>query len=324
MNNTVVSVIVPVFNGEKYISKTLESLINQNFKDFEIIIVDDGSNDKSLDIAYEKLSKSEIPHKLIHQRNSGVSVARNHGIDEATGKYIVFLDHDDTVSTNHLSSLVDKITSFDADFAYTNLSKIDENGNILSTTNFNQNLVSTHEFIKLELEMKISFNFCQLIYKKELLNENNIRFSKDVVYGEDTEFAYKALMCGDTVAISKDTTYFYLQHNKSTISTVNYDRFNFVQILENVADEFNDDLSEYIKTQRIPKAIFGNMMYFFYNDYPFEEVIAQMKELELFDKLKEFKVKGFSDYKFLLKSKLFLLSPKLYYKMWKKFKNSID
>lgn len=323
MNNIMVSVIIPVFNGEN-ISKTLESLINQDFKDFEIIVVDDGSTDKSLDIAYDVLSKSNIPHKLIIQRNSGVSVARNHGIDEASGEYIVFLDHDDTVSTNHLSSLVDKVTSFNSDFAYTNLSKIDENGNILSTTKINVNLISTNQFIKLELEMKISFNFCQLIYKTELLNKNNIRFSKDVVYGEDSEFAYRALICGQSVAISHETTYYYLQHNKSTISTVNYNRFNFVEVLENLAEELNNELSEYIKTQRIPKAIFGNMMYFFYNNYPFEEIIIKMEELNLFDKLKNFKAKSSSDYKFLLKSRLFLLNPKLYYKMWKKFKNSID
>ena len=81
-----------------------------------------------------------------------------------------------------------------------------------------------------------------------------------------------------------------------------------------------DDLADLIITSRIPKAIFGNMNFFFYNDYDFDEVLAKMKELDLLDKLSKFE----GDSKFKNKIRLFLLNPKLYYKMWKKLKNSID
>ena len=82
MDNIKVSVIVPVYNGEKYIQTSISSIINQEFSEnYEIIVVDDGSDDNSLDIAQELLSKSDIPYKLVHQRNSGVSVARNNGIE---------------------------------------------------------------------------------------------------------------------------------------------------------------------------------------------------------------------------------------------------
>ena len=78
MDNIKVSVIVPVYNGEEYIQTSISSIINQEFSEnYEIIVVDDGSDDNSLDIAQELLSKSDIPYKLVHQRNSGVSVARN-------------------------------------------------------------------------------------------------------------------------------------------------------------------------------------------------------------------------------------------------------
>ena len=90
MNNIKVSVIVPVYNNEEYIGTTLDSIINQDFKGFEIIVIDDGSADSSLEIITEKLSKSTIPNKVIHQENSGVSSARNRGISKASGDYLVF------------------------------------------------------------------------------------------------------------------------------------------------------------------------------------------------------------------------------------------
>lgn len=322
MDNIDVSVIIPLYNGEPYIYSTLESVISQDFTNFEVIIVDDGSTDNGLDIAFDLLSETDIPHKLIYQKNRGASVARNVGLENARGNYIVFLDDDDRIKSNHISALFSKAQT--ADLAYTNLSKVDKNGNILSTTYLGGDEISTHDFLKKELQMEIAFNFVQLIYKTSLLKENNIRFRENAVYGEDTEFAYKALSFAKSVAVSHDVTYFYLQREDSAVSTANYKRFGFVEILESVRDYFPEDLSELIKTQRIPKAIFGNMLYFFYNDYHFEEVMAKMEELDLFTKLKNFKVLSSGDRKFSLKIKLFLLNPKLYYLMWKKFKNSID
>ena len=87
MDDIKVSVIIPVYNQEKYISTTLDSILNQNFSDFEIIVIDDGSTDNSLKIINDKLSNSQIQHKIIHQENSGVGSARNKGIDEACGEY---------------------------------------------------------------------------------------------------------------------------------------------------------------------------------------------------------------------------------------------
>ena len=90
-----VSVIVPLFNASAHIEKTILSLINQNFQDYEIIIVDDGSSDDGLEKAQEILSKSPIAYKLVYQRNKGVSAARNTGMEVARGKYFIFVDDDD-------------------------------------------------------------------------------------------------------------------------------------------------------------------------------------------------------------------------------------
>ena len=319
MDNIKVSVIVPVFNASKYIGRTLDSIISQDFDSFEIIVVDDGSTDGSLEIIEKTLNNVKIPHKVIHQENAGVSVARNVGIEASYGDYLVFIDADDYVSKDHLSSLYNGKT----DFSLTLYAK-KEGDNLTNLDTYPQNEISTYDFIKMELNMQITFNFFQLMYKSSIINDNDIRFTPGTVYGEDTEFAHKALNYGDTIAINNTVTYFYVQHPESAIKTTEYRRFGIVKIFENIAEFYRknnrEEFANLIITSRIPKAIFGNMNFFFYNGYDFDEVLSKMKELDLLTKLSKFEGDG----KFKLKIRLFLLNPKLYYKMWRKLKNSID
>ena len=319
MDKIKVSVIVPVFNSSKYIGATLDSIINQDFDGFEIIVVDDGSADNSLDIINEKLNSINIPNTVIHQENQGVSSARNKGIEVSNGDYLVFVDADDYITPNHLSELYNGKTDFSL------IQVVKKEGNEISKPSvYSQNTISTKEFIKMELKMQITFNFVQLMYKTDIIKSNSIKFPSDYVYGEDTYFALSALSYGDKIAISNEATYHYIQHPSSAIRTSEFRRFDIVEIFEKLADFYRkqgfDDLANLIITSRIPKAIFGNMNYFFYNGYDFDEVINKMKELDLFTKLSKFE----GDSKFGLKIKLFLLNPKIYYKMWKKLKNSID
>lgn len=319
MDNIDVSVIVPVYNSEEYIGKTLDSIINQDFKSFEVIVIDDGSTDKSLEIVNEKLSKSTVSYNVIHQENSGVSGARNRGIEEAKGKYIVFIDADDYVTGNHLSELYNDQTDFSM------IQFIKKDGDRLSEPHhFSSELMYCEDFIKKELNMEMPFNFWQLMYRASLIDDNGIRFNTNLVYGEDIDFALRALLFGSEIAISNEATYYYIQHSESAINTSEFRRFEVIEIFEDLAEFYRahdrQDLAELIVTSRIPKAIFGNMNYFFYNDYDFDEVLGKMKELDLLTKLARYE----GDSKFKSKIRLFLLSPKLYYKTWKKFKNSID
>ena len=319
MDNYKVSVIVPVYNAEEYIGATLDSIINQDFNSYEVIVIDDGSTDSSPEIINEKLVKSTVDYKIIRQENSGVSSARNRGIEEAIGEYLVFIDADDYVTGNHLSELYNGET----DFSMVQFIK-KENDKLSAPHHFQVESMTCDEFIKKELRMEMPFNFWQLMYKSSLINENNIRFNPELIYGEDIDFALRALLWGDEVAISNEATYYYIQHSQSAIKTSEYRRFEVIQIFEDLAEFYRshgrDYLAELIITSRIPKAIFGNMNYFFYNNYDFDEVMSKMKELNLLEKLSKFE----GDSKFKSKIKLFLLSPKIYYKAWKKLKNSID
>ena len=319
MDNIKVSVIVPVFNSSQYIGTTLDSIIAQDFDAFEIIVIDDGSTDSSLEIVNGKLNSTSIPNTVIHQENQGVSAARNRGIEAANGDYLVFVDADDYIAPNHLSELYNGET----DFSLIQILKKDGN-DISKPYVFSQDCISTKEFIEKELKMEIPFNFVQLIYRADIIKNNSIRFPSDYIYGEDTYFSLVALSYGKRIAISNEATYHYIQHSQSAIRTSQFRRFEIVEIFEQLASFYKnqgfDDLTDLIITSRIPKAIFGNMNYFFYNGYDFDEVIAKMRELDLFTKLSRFEGDG----KFKLKIKLFLLNPKIYYKVWKKFKNSID
>lgn len=319
MDNLKVSVIVPVYNASQYIGKTLDSIIAQDFDSFEIIVIDDGSTDDSLEIINQCLDGCEMPHKVIHQENAGVSVARNVGIEESKGDYLAFVDADDHISKNHLSSLYNGKT----DFSLTLYAK-EEGGKLTSLDTYSQDLISTYDFIKMELNMQITFNFFQLLYRSAIIKDNNIRFTPGTVYGEDTEFAHKALSFGDEIAINNEVTYYYVQHPSSAIKTTEYRRFDIVRIFEGLAEFYREngkpEFADLIVTSRIPRAIFGNMNFFFYNGYEFDEVLAKMKELDLLEKLSKFK----GDKKFKSKIRLFLLNPKLYYKTWRKLKNSID
>jgi hypothetical protein len=199
-----------------------------------------------------------------------------------------------------------------------------EGDKMTSLDTFSQDVISAYDLIKMELNMQITFNFFQLMYKADIIKDNNVRFTPGIVYGEDTEFAHKALNYGDKIAINNNVTYYYVQHSDSAIKTTEYRRFGIVKIFEDIAEFYRQngkqEFADLIITSRIPKAIFGNMNFFFYNGYDFDEVLLKMKELDLLTKLSKFEGDG----KFKMKIKLFLSNPKIYYKAWMKLKNSID
>jgi glycosyltransferase involved in cell wall biosynthesis len=339
MSNIKISVIIPLYNSSRYIQKTLDSIINQNFNDYEIIVVNDGSTDDSLEETRKILSKTDIPTQIIDQENKGPSNARNKGLSLAKGDYILFVDGDDYIDSNHMKYLYNGIKENNTDFAFTKLLKFNLNGETLNNLNEydflnNKKIISSLDLIKEDLEMKIPFSFSLILYSSKILKENNIIFNESNVYGEDTEFAIKALFCGNTVSIINKSTYFYLQHHDSATSNLYLKRFDIVSVFEDLIDFFKnnankhsteeiEELEKLIKYNRIPKAIFGNLMYFFYNNYDINDIFNEMRRLNLLSKLNDFKIADFRDVFFFIKTKVFLTNPTIYYKVWKTFKNSI-
>ena len=209
MDNIKMSIILPVFNEQDYIQATLDSIINQNFNDYEVIVIDDGSTDNTLEIVKETLENSSIANQIIHQDNNGVSAARNKGISLARGEYMVFVDGDDCISTNHLKELYNE----EYDFSLSQMVK-KQDDKLTTPYIYDVEEITTKMFIKQELEMKIPFNFVQLSYKTDIIKKHDLKFREDVSYGEDTDFALRALSYGDSIRISNEITYYYFSKNK--------------------------------------------------------------------------------------------------------------
>lgn len=203
-----VSVVVPVYNSSMFLEKCIDSILNQDFKSYEIILIDDGSTDGSGDIC-DNYSASYRNIKAIHQKNSGVSSARNHGIEEASGKYICFIDSDDWVEPNYIS------------FLYKNMN---ENG--LSACNLieNQNKIKVdkNDVIMNRDEAQISvyscfgmqgFPVCKM-YDRNMIILNDIRFDTDIYICEDVLFNIKYLKYAiGKIIWNKTTLYHYGKMN---------------------------------------------------------------------------------------------------------------
>ena len=340
MSEIRLSVIVPSYNSSNTIERLIHSLSNQIFKDFEIVFIDDNSTDNTADTIVKTLENSSIPYQLIvNETNRGPGYSRNRGLEKANGDYIAFIDSDDIVREDHLSTFHDNIKGHDCVFLKG--LKVDDEGNlfdfkvdsfdsIIELSIRNNHVIKATDMINLEMLMQIPFSFVLMLYKKEIIFKNNIRFNEEFNYGEDTEFAIRYLSNCDDVKFVNKYTYYYYQEEDSISRFSSLDRLESVQLFEGLYGYFNEfshpvfaDLSEKLIHSRIPKFIFGNMNYFFYNDYDKDEIFKKMDELDLFNKLKEFKVYSKGDWKFKLKVVLFSLSPNVYYKLWKRFKNRI-
>ena len=169
-----VSVIVPVYNVEKYLEKCLTSMVNQTLQDIEIIVVNDGSKDGSQKIIDEFQQKFLSKIKSFSKENGGLSDARNFGLDNATGEFIGFVDSDDYVSETMFEEMYDLAKKHSAEMVICNLQKVDEHGNV--TQKLTQ-IPNMPEKIDLEKNFSVfsdlSYFACNKIFKKELFQKNN-------------------------------------------------------------------------------------------------------------------------------------------------------
>ena len=218
-NSILVSVIIPAYNVEKYIAKCLDSLINQSLKDIEIIIIDDGSTDKTPFIIKDYANQDKRI-KVIAQTNQKQGAARNRGLEAASGEYIGFVDADDWVDLNYFEKLYETAKKYNSDIAL--------------ATNIRIGSKKTKKRINIKYEivsanLKERFKLCNLkkdycptnkIYKNSLLKKNNILFAEGV-FCEDKIFTCKAVYYANTVVTVPDIYYYYFRNPKSTVNTKN-------------------------------------------------------------------------------------------------------
>ena len=213
-----VSIIIPVYNVESYLDRCVDSVLKQSFQDIEILLIDDGSTDKS-GLLCDRWAEKDNRVRVIHKVNEGVSAARNIGLDQANGDYIAFVDSDDFIDANMIETLYNTLQIKHADMCICGFVFVDEFGNPLAEEN--QSSPITDEILTgFEVIQKLAGDrgwFYHLawnkLYRKDLFSD--IRFPKGIICGEDAFIAHRLLGKCSIVACISDTYYYYTQRNQS-------------------------------------------------------------------------------------------------------------
>lgn len=213
---TKLSVIVPFYNTEEYIEKCLNSLVNQTLEDIEIILVNDGSTDKSAEIA-KSFQQKDSRIKIIEQENKKQGAARNAGMHIATGEYIGFVDSDDWVDLDYFEKLYNTAKKYDSDIALATNVRIG-NGRTKKRLKIKEEKFTT----SLEDKFKICNHFknecpTNKIYRTEMLRKNDI-FWPEQVYCEDKLFTAKAVYYANGIVSVPNVNYYYFRNPHSTVN----------------------------------------------------------------------------------------------------------
>ena len=216
--NILLSIIIPSYNVERFIERTLELLILQNLDECEVIVVNDGSSDKTFEIARD-VAKKDSHIKVLTQENKGVSVARNVGMEKAIGKYIYFMDSDDTLTDGTLDFwrkiLHEKPNLKMYGFGYKSISGGKEKKYVYPK--YNKLEIKNPLLKQIFLSKKICFHICSGIYESDFLRQNNLRFTPGLKIGEDVEFILKALDKTDSLYYDARECFVYLIRDDSTM-----------------------------------------------------------------------------------------------------------
>lgn len=217
--NPFISVIVPVYNSEKYLSKTLDCIVAQTLKNIEIICVNDGSTDSSLEIL-QRYSEQDKRIKIINKENGGLSSARNKGIDTAVGQYIGFVDSDDIIPENYYQQLYENAINCNADIVQCRILMLyQENGKIEKWTLNNDILQFDSRNSNLNKLLLTYASGCwNKIYRKNLFE--NIRFINGI-YWEDNPFNLEISLKANKIISIPDTYYYYVQRDGSIVYSQN-------------------------------------------------------------------------------------------------------
>ena len=242
MSNILVSIIVPMYNSEKYIERCIKSLINQSYKNIEIILIDDGSKDKTIEIL--KLYNSKDSRiKLYKKKNSGASSARNYGLEKCTGDYILFVDADDYIDSNMVQDIVSMVDITVNTMVFSGNDEI-----------YKDKIEYRNLFVGIKDKMNISRNIvmreiasgraglicCKLI-PKSIVDKFNIRFDESIKMSEDQLFFLELAQYIDKFCYIEGCMYHYNRTNEKSI-TVNYQSNvykNQMYVFEKIETLFN-------------------------------------------------------------------------------------
>lgn len=214
MNDVKVSIIIPIYNAEKYLQETLDSIATQSFRDFEVILVNDGSKDHSLEIM-QKFQNSMPNVVIFNQANAGVSTARNNGLKLACGEYVCFVDADDILHQEYLETLYNiacngaDVVSCEYDiFYHTNQIIMDLHQDVEVEELYHKYSGKTFDYL---MDMGYGVSPCIKMYRAEIIKKYNILFDEKSTFGEDMFFNWKVFLVSHNIYYVKKKLYYYRQ-----------------------------------------------------------------------------------------------------------------
>ena len=235
MEKELISIVVPIYNVEKYLRKCIDSIINQTYKNLEIILVDDESPDNCGEIC-EEYAKKDNRIVVIHKKNGGLSDARNAGIEVATGKYIGFVDSDDYIKEDMYENLYNDIKKYDVDISICKYIEVFENSTIYEDAS-NSNKIEIYDNVEMLKRLLYNNNVtdhaCNKLYKIDLFKINNIRYPNGYMY-EDIGTTYLLFENSKKISLSEKNEYYYVRRGSSILGQVNEKLiFDLLKMLNN-------------------------------------------------------------------------------------------
>lgn len=239
MKKNDISIIVPIYNAEKYLNKCIDSLINQTKKELEIILVNDGSTDNTENIIKEY---KDTRIKYYKNKNQGIGKTRNFGISKATGKYLMFVDSDDYLEKDACELLFNKIENDNLDIVICDFYRLYDNSNLTEDIliDFENTNLKESPYILNE----INLSPWNKIYRTSLIKDNNITFNETLKY-EDTPFVAIALDKANKIGKVNKCLNYYLIHGNSETTVRDEKCFDIIKIVDIVREYFKD--KDYIK-----------------------------------------------------------------------------
>ena len=267
--NSLISVIVPVYNVEKYLNRCIDSILNQTFKQIEVILVDDGSTDNSPIICDEYSNKYENI-KVIHKKNNRVAAARNDGVKIATGKYIALVDSDDWIEPNMIEEMYNKAEEFHTDITMCDFRKVGVESEYtvsqpIREGYYDRKMIESELFPCLIMFENIEFpptiSNWTCLFRREFLIESDLFYDEDIHYCEDSIFGSKAMYNANGFYYMKNKYFYnYFYNPNSTTSTCNMKKWDsYLIINERLKEYFEDSKFDFSRQIKI------NMLYFTLN-----------------------------------------------------------
>lgn len=247
-NNELISIVIPIYNVENYVEKCLNSVIRQTYNNIEIILIDDGSKDKSKEIC-DSYARKDKRINVIHKENRGVSSARNTGIEAAKGNYITFIDSDDYIDEDYIEKLYGLCIKNNSDIVICGVKDEDCDGNIVKQSKEIKVNLNKKDFLKELLNQQYFFTVCWAkFYKRDIIG--NIRFNENMKIAEDFDFLYRLLDNVHNVYV--DTTekmyHFLMREGSATKSGFNADWQKEIELCQKIVDDVSSkwtDLEKY-------------------------------------------------------------------------------